>query len=106
MAEEMETLKNGSQYPMPLRRIYADGRTQDLLTLMPNASVCGDPVPADKAWHYEGLAKVNVNGGVSAEGDDLRTQATTEYGRVFAIGFPGGWMFQPPPRFEREDIVR
>ena len=106
MAEGMETLKNGSQYPMPLRRIYADGRTQDLLTLMPSASVCGDPVPADKAWHYEGLVKVNVNGGVSAEGDDLRTQATTEYGRVFAVGFPGGWMFQPPPRFEREDIVR
>ncbi len=106
MAEGMETLKNGSQYSMPLRRIYADGRTQDLLTLMPSASVCGDPVPADKTWHYEGLAKVNVNGGVSAEGDDLRTQATTEYGRVFAVGFPGGWMFQPPPRFEREDIVR
>jgi len=106
MASGMETLKNGSQYPMPLRRIYADGRTQDLLTLMPNTSVCGDPVPADKAWHYEGLARVNVNGGVSAEGADLRTQATTEYGRVFAVGFPGGWMFQPPPRFEREDIIR
>lgn len=106
MAEGMETLKNGSQYPMPLRRIYADGRTQDLITLMPNTSVCADPVPADNGWNYEGLAKVNVNGGVTAEGDDLRTQATTAYGRVFAVGFPGGWMFQPPPRFEREDIVR
>jgi hypothetical protein len=106
MAEGMETLKNGSSYPMPLRRIYDDGRVQELLVLMPNASVCGDSVPADKAWHYEGLAKVNVNGGISAEGDDLRTQATTEFGRVFAIGFPGGWMLQPPPRFEREDIVR
>ncbi len=106
MAEGMETLKNGSNYPMPLWRIYADGRTQDLLTLMPSASACGDPVPANKAWHYEGLARVNVNGGVSAEGADLRTQATVEYSRVFAVGFPGGWMFQLPARSESEDVVR
>lgn len=99
-------IRNESGWPIHLRRVYAGGGVQELILVANGQAVCGDPIPANGGWAYEAWARINVNGGVAADGAELRTRATSEWARTFAVGTADGWTFQPPPRSERDEIIR
>ena len=100
-----QTLKNGFDYIIGIRRWYVDGQVEDLGQLASGASLCVQTPPVGGGWGYEAVGWANVNGGF-ANGGDLRDKAQVYQRKLVAESFPGGWLFIPTPRSEQEEPVK